>query len=288
MKKFETGNSEMYQLPVNFVLNMSVVALYTDFPEQDFYAGMLKAGLVQQVPGVQIIDVVHGLPVGDIMRAGISLQQVWSRFPAGTIHLMAVTRLEGAYAHVAFSYNQHYFVGTDAGQFSIGLQDKVMVAKDVSHLPGGEGSFPAVALFPKLIKLIQAGSPPESWDLPDVALVGSVMPLPLDRSNPDGSAHIRGHIIYIDGYGNVLTNISKDYFEYIADGRSFIVYVRSSKYRVDRIYKRYSDVAEGNMVAVFNDSGYLEIGFTGGNLCQYLGLSVNDQVMVEFYSNKNV
>ena len=261
---------------------MAVVALYTDFPAQDFYAGLLKARLVSLIPHIQIIDVVHGLPLSDANRAGVILENVWSAFPVGTIHLMALTRLEGAYAHVAFAHEGQFFVGTDIGQFSLGLQQAVKSAKDVSHLPGGEGTFPALDLFPKLVQLMVGGANPNSWDVPEVALVDTMFPQPSEKKNEDGSLQIRGHILYIDGYGNVITNISRDYFNYWGEKRRFSIHLRYRKHTLNRISQRYSDEAEGNVVAVFNAQQFLEIGFVGGSLVQYFGLQVQDNVTVEF------
>ncbi len=261
---------------------MAVVALYTDFPTQDYYIGLLKARLLSLVPQIQLVDVVHGLPLSDAPRAGVILGNVWSRFPKGTIHLMALTRLEGAYAHVAFEHEGFYFVGTDIGQFSLGLQQAVKLAKDVSHLPGGEGSFPAVDLFPKLVQLICGGASPASWDVPETALIDTMFPQPSEKKNEDGSLQIRGHILYIDGYGNVITNISRDYFNYWGDNRKFSIQLRYRKHELNRISQRYSDEAEANLVAVFNANQFLEIGFVGGSLVQYFGLQVQDTVVVEF------
>ena len=108
---------------------------------------------------------------------------------------------------------------------------------------------------------------------------------------------VTGHVIYVDNYGNVVTNISRQLFENIRKGRDFELYARN--YRFDRIYTKYSDIVnfavekprrddDGRRLAVFNSSGYVELAIyrsnleTVGGASSLLGLSYRDVVTIRF------
>lgn len=99
---------------------------------------------------------------------------------------------------------------------------------------------------------------------------------------------IKGTVIYIDSYGNVITNISRSLFVSTGKGRGFSVNFRRDDYNINTISHSYSDVPVGEKVALFSSSGFLEIAInkgvegSGGGASSLFGLKVNDTVRVEF------
>lgn len=108
---------------------------------------------------------------------------------------------------------------------------------------------------------------------------------------------IIGSVIYIDNYGNVITNIRRKFFESIQKGRPFEVYARNHKFK--KIYHKYSDIInfeipedkrhdEGKGLVVFNSSNYLEIAVyksncaSVGSASTLMGLTMMDTVTVNF------
>ena len=109
---------------------------------------------------------------------------------------------------------------------------------------------------------------------------------------------INGSVIYIDNYGNVISNISKKLFSEIGKGRDFKVIAR--RYSFDKINKKYNDIInykidedrkhyDGNRLAIFNSAEFLEIAIyrsnldTVGGASSLLGLNYRDTITVEFY-----
>ena len=113
----------------------------------------------------------------------------------------------------------------------------------------------------------------------------------------DEKNQIIGNVIYIDNYGNVITNISRKFFESIQKGRSYEIFARSYKFK--EIFKKYSDIVnfdtpienrndEGKGLVLFNSSDYLEIAIyksdnsTVGSASTLMGLQLRDTVTVNF------
>jgi S-adenosylmethionine hydrolase len=93
---------------------------------------------------------------------------------------------------------------------------------------------------------------------------------------------IVGVVTYIDSYRNIITNISKELFDKVRNNRKYIISVKSTEYSMDRISKNYSDVEHGEMVAIFNSLGLLEIAQRSGYLAQLLDINTNSPVTVKF------
>ena len=94
--------------------------------------------------------------------------------------------------------------------------------------------------------------------------------------------------IYIDSYGNVITNITKSLFQQVRKGRSFTILFRSSAYAITKISRKYSQVPEGEKIALFGSSEHLEIAINkgvegaGGGANKLFGLKIYDTVTIEF------
>ena len=91
---------------------------------------------------------------------------------------------------------------------------------------------------------------------------------------------IKGHVMYIDSYENIITNITESLFKEARQNRKFNIVVRS--YEIKKISRSYTDVAPGEILALFDSNGYLEIAMNQGNAAGLLGLDYKDMVRIEF------
>jgi len=104
-------------------------------------------------------------------------------------------------------------------------------------------------------------------------------------------------VLYIDNYGNVVTNIHKNLFEAYRKGRAFTLEARNKK--LNEIHKKYSDIVNydldkpqrrgaGDLMALFNSAGYIELAIyksnpnTVGGAATLLGLDYRDTVLINF------
>jgi S-adenosylmethionine hydrolase len=91
---------------------------------------------------------------------------------------------------------------------------------------------------------------------------------------------IKGHVMYIDSYENLITNITETLFRERRKGRKFRIKFRS--YEIKKISKSYQDVPAGEILALFDSNGHLEIAMNQGNAAGLLGLACKDMIRVEF------
>jgi len=91
---------------------------------------------------------------------------------------------------------------------------------------------------------------------------------------------IKGHVMYIDSYENIITNVSQSFFKEARKNRMFNIIFRS--YEINKISRSYTDVAPGEIVALFDSSSYLEIAMNQGNAAGLLGLGIKDMIRIEF------
>ena len=93
---------------------------------------------------------------------------------------------------------------------------------------------------------------------------------------------ITGAVIYIDSFRNAITNITKDLFDRIGEGRAFEIYPQNNYYKITRLNDFYHETAPGEILAIFNSVGLLEIAINKGNAAELLNLSVNSSIRVKF------
>jgi len=91
---------------------------------------------------------------------------------------------------------------------------------------------------------------------------------------------IKGHVMYIDSYENVITNITEPVFKEQRKGRKFRIRFRS--YEIKKISRSYQDVPPGEILALFDSNRHLEIAMNQGNAAGLLGLNYKDMIRVEF------
>ncbi len=263
---------------------MHILSFTTDLGSRDHYLAAVKATALRLIPGVQIIDVSNLIPPFDIAKAAFVLGNVWREFPEGTIHIIGVDPQWSRNSPFIIGVHEgHYFIGTDNGCFSLLFDGAEIDDVYTVKLAGDEDlGFPVKSIFVPLAARIFASVP-----LTDMAeRIESYRKRPslapvIEHDN------IRGTVIYVDSYGNVITNITKKLFEEVVGRKPFCIVTRKGDSDLNKISGNYSEVAEGEKVAVFTSAGYLEIAInrgvegSGGGATDLLGLREKDVVRVE-------
>ncbi len=261
---------------------MPVITLTTDSGYKDFYVAVIKGGIVSRIPGCQIIDISHHIDSFDIQKAAFILKNSYKAFPQGTVHLLGVNAIPGwQQPLVAIKANGHYFTGPDNGIFSLmELMPEIVIELD--HKAGIFKSFPAADVLVNASCELAKGT--------DIATLGKHKDGLYERTmfRPVSEhSFLRGTVIHIDSYGNVITNITRELFDQIGQGRKFQINLRRSDYNIDEISSHYNDVPEGEKLALFGFSGYLEIALNKGNAAGLLNMRLNDALRIEFDDHKD-
>ena len=256
---------------------MSLVTLTSDFGYQDHYAAAVKAVLLAQAPEVTLVDISHGIEPFNVAQGAHVLQAVYQSFPPGTVHIFAVQGSQPVERHIAFQWSDHYFVGSDNGFAGLLAGEAVERCVEIQATSGQATTFPAQTLYaPAAAKLSQQVPLQE---------VGIPCPSPerlIPRQPRLANHQIMGHVVHVDHYGNLITNINEALFEQQSNGKRFeIRFARESIYH---LHTHYTQVEPGDCVCVFNKLALLEIAINQGHAASLLGMQYDSPVRVSFYS----
>jgi len=258
---------------------MPIITLTSDWKEYDYYVASLKGKILTHCPEVQIIDINHRIKPFNISQAAFVVRNSFPNFPENSVHIIAVhTEPESGGALLGARKDKHFFLCADNGILGLlggsAPQEVVNIAADLKEEPG---TFVSLSLFAGVACRLIAGTPLSSLGSP-VKNYNSQTPL---RATIEDLT-ITGSVIYIDSYQNAITNISRELFNRVGKGKSFKIYVQSKHYMIDRINKSYNETEPGDLLAIFNSSGLLEIAIGSGNAAGLLKLTTNSTIRVEF------
>ncbi|MGY0392216.1 SAM hydrolase/SAM-dependent halogenase family protein [Bizionia sp. KMM 8389] len=275
---------------------MAIITLTTDFGERDHFAGATKGAIYSELPDVKIVDISHSISPFSIPEAAYIILNAYRNFPEGTIHIIGVdSELNEENKHIAVKLDGHYFICANNGIMSM-LCSEIAPEKivEINIHDKIQTSFAVLDVFVKVACHIARGGTLE--------VIGRVINTikPIRNIIPfvnDDASQIIGHIIYIDNYGNVISNIKKSFFEKHQRGRRFTISARNKSFT--KIYNKYSDIVDftkapdkrfidGSVMVLYNSGSYVEIAVyksnpnTVGGASSLLGLNLMDTVTVNF------
>jgi S-adenosylmethionine hydrolase len=257
---------------------MGVITLTTDLGNQDFYQAALKGSLISKFPEVRLVDISHHIPPFDIQHAAFVLKNAFPYFPKGTVHLIGIDSVFNENnRYLALKYQDHYFVGADNGIFSILMEDspaeivELNILQDLKYL-----HFPLTDILCKAAAHLAKGLPLAEIGDPYPRLIQRTVIQPVVDQNS-----LRGSVVYVDSFGNVISNIHKELFNKVQQGRDFTLYFRRNE-TIHHMSWHYNEVPEGEKLCLFGISNYLEIAINKGNASGLLGLKQGDIIRIEF------
>ena len=258
---------------------MSVITLTTDLGLKDFYVASIKGSIFSELPEAVIIDVTHEIPAFNISVAAFCLKSCYEDFPEGSIHIIGVSPEANEFVkHVVIKNKGHYFIGADNGIFSLLFEDKIEEVFEINIIPDEDRrTFPTKDVFVKVACHIGRGGTLE--------IIGTRLDALTVKTNFEPVIEedtIKGMAIYLDSYGNITTNITKELFQVIGKNREFAIVFRRSDYNISKIYFNYSDVPEGEKIALFSNRSHLEIAINKGNASKLFGIKLSDTIRIEF------
>ncbi len=275
---------------------MAIITLTTDFGIKDHFVGVLKGSIFTELPDANIVDISHGIAPFNIQECAYILQNSYHNFPRGTIHIVGVdSEATQENQHIAVLVDGHYFVSANTGVIGL-ITSELSPEKIVQiNIPDRiQGSFPVMSVFVQVACHIARGGTLEVVGKPftNLKLLREFSP----RVSDDGKKII-GSVIYIDNYGNVVTNIRKSLFDGYRKGMPFVLQARNQK--LTQIHNSYSDIidfkleknkrkGDGDLLALFNSSGYIELAIyksnlnTVGGAATLLGLEYRDTISIDF------
>jgi|TARA_R100000306_G_scaffold5149_1_gene7594 hypothetical protein len=275
---------------------MPIITLTTDFGEKDHFAGAVKGAIYSELPDVKIVDISHSISPFHITEAAYIIQNAYRSFPKDTIHLIGIdSELNPENKHIAVYLDGHYFICANNGIISL-LASEIKPEKivEINIHDRVETNFPVLDVFVKVACHIARGGTLDVIGKPitEIKEIRGLRPVVNSENN-----QIVGNVIYIDNYGNVVSNITKSLFDEVGKGRDFTIQARRATFGT--IYTNYSDAInfelpadkreeDGKKLALWNSSQYLELAIyksnpsTVGSASTLFGLEYWDTISVNF------
>jgi S-adenosylmethionine hydrolase len=275
---------------------MAIITLTTDFGEKDHFAGAVKGTIYTEMDDVRIVDISHSVSPFHITEASYIIKNAYKSFPSGTIHIIGIdSELTPENKHLAVLLDDHYFICANNGILSlIASEIKPQQIVQINIHNTVDSNFPVLDIFVRVACHLARGGKLEvvGKKIENLKYLKEIEPY----VNADKN-QIIGHVLYIDNYGNIVTNISRKLFENTGKGREFTILARTAKFQ--EIFNTYSDAInfkiekekreeDGKKLAIFNSSGYIELAVyksnpsTVGSASTLFGLEMRDTITIKF------
>ena len=248
-----------------------VIALLTDFGTADHYAGTMKGVILGICPDVTLVDITHDIPPHDVMAGALELAAAYRYFPAGTIFVAVVDPGVGsARRGVAADTGDYRFVAPDNGVLTqvlreapakkiVELTERRYARPTVSRTFEGRDRFaPAAAWIAKGTQFAALGRP--------VAEIHK-LEIPVPEATADS---VRGVIVRVDRFGNLVTNIDRKTVERL--GQSSSITIDAAGQRISRLVPTYSELPAAGVGALFGSTDHLELAAPSSSAADRLGL----------------
>lgn len=263
-----------------------IITLLTDFGIKDHYVGALKGMIYSHISDAKIVDITHLVDPFVTHQAAYIASASYKYFPERTIHIILVdAEISVENKPILVLWKNHYFLTTDNGILSLLTHnEQPEIILSLPYEEGVDSNLFFINVASEIAKeksIFGLGEPIQN--LKEVQRLKAIV--------SEDNRRITGNIIYIDHYGNAISNISETLFEQIRNGRDFEILFRN--YTIKKVYTSYSsyalekNAATGEKMALFNASGLLEIALYRGNpksgtASSLLGIEYQSSISVRF------
>ena len=235
-----------------------IITLLTDFRTRDHYVASMKGVILGINPRATLIDISHQINPQDIQEAAFLLASVITFFPEETIHLAVVDPgVGGPRKPILVVTSRCYFIGPDNGIFTLVLHREevkqvVTLTNQRYFLPRVSSTFHGRDVFAPVAAHLSLGTRPESFG----GEIDAWESLRMAEPEQDGRG-IRGEIVHIDGFGNLISNIDEKTFFDATRSHNFLI--KMGRQRIHSLRKGYWEGKEGEVMALIGSGGFLEI-----------------------------
>jgi Uncharacterized conserved protein len=260
-----------------------IVTLTTDFGTNDHFVGAVKGVILDIVPEAAIVDISHAVQAFDVLDGALAISQAYSCFPTGTVHMVVVDPGVGtARRPIVASSDGYHFVAPDNGVLSMvyAREERIHVRhvtsdhyfrQPVSNTFHARDIFaPVAGYLAKMVDSHKFGDEIEDY-------VRFAAPKP----KPAGDNKIRGVVLKVDRFGNIITNVTPEDAPALFTGNQTFKIVVGSKEITD-LRSNYAEGAPGEVFGILGSMGYLEIVANRGAAAQLTGAGKGSEVSIVF------
>jgi len=255
----------------------TIITLCTDFGTRDGYVGAMKGVLLSIAPQATLIDIAHDIPRQSVADGAFTLATACGYFPENTIHLVVIDPGVGSARRlVAVRTSRYFFVAPDNGVLTYALQEQDPL--EIVHLTRREywrsvvsHTFHGRDIFGPVAAHLANGVPLRELGERGQDLVR--LPLSAPVQTKDGM--IRGHVIHVDQFGNLVTDIPAQMLAHRQASR-----ITVGQARIQGIATTYAAVEPGDLLALIGSHGHLEIAVREGSAAQVASAGIGASVEV--------
>ncbi|MEE9613474.1 MAG: SAM-dependent chlorinase/fluorinase [Thermodesulfobacteriota bacterium] len=260
------------------------ITLTTDFGVKDPWQGAMKGVILSINPTAKIVDISHSISPRNVLEGAFILSEAYRFFPDGTVHVAVVDPgVGGERAPVLIATEKFSFVGPDNGIFTFALEREkvrsvVKLTREEYFLKEVSGTFHGRDVFAPVAAHVSMGVPSEKFGEPL-----STPPVTIDLPRPvEEKGSLLGEVLYVDAFGNLITNIGSDDIARFKGGEGgggggrLEVTVKGRT--IKGLVKSYSGAVEGDLVALMGSTGKLEIACFMGSASRLLGCGEGEGV----------
>jgi hypothetical protein len=258
---------------------MSVISLLTDFGNKDNFVGVMKAVILKINPQAKIIDLCHNVMPQDILQAAFLLKNSFKYFPKGTVHLAVVDPGVGTKRRkILVKTKDYHFVAPDNGVLDLSLQGEniekiIEITNDKYFLKPVSNTFAGRDIFGPVAAYLSLGRSIDDFGKRIKGIRHLQIPSPKQVKNK-----LIGEVIYIDHFGNLITNITKDDFEDFVRNSRFKIYIAGRL--INKISQSYQEVKKNKPLAIWNSFGNLEISVAQANAEECLSANLKTPIRI--------
>ena len=283
-----------------------VITLLTDFGNQDAYVGIMKGVIAGINPVANIVDICHSVPPQDIFSGAYLLYTSYKYFPRKTIHVAVVDPGVGSRRDiVCVETKDYFFLAPDNGLLSFIIQDEkpksiFRITNSKYFLPSPSNTFHGRDVFAPVAAQLSLGVKPQKLGIK----INQLEQLDIPRPVPKKKGQVEGQIIHIDRFGNLITNITKEYlvkgvggqkpevrskkpgaFEKISKEKILLKYdtmeTTIGKKKIVGLSKSYTDAKPGKPLVLIGSAGFLEVSINQGNAQKYFKADKGSKIIIE-------
>ncbi|MBI4221115.1 MAG: SAM-dependent chlorinase/fluorinase [Planctomycetes bacterium] len=283
-----------------------VITLLTDFGNQDAYVGIMKGVIAGINPFANIVDICHSISPQDIFSGAYLLYTSYKYFPRKTIHVAVVDPGVGSRRNIiCVEAKNYFFLAPDNGILSFIIQDEkpksiFRITNNKYFLSSLSNTFHGRDVFAPVAAYLSLGVRPQKMGIKINQLKQLDMPKPVHKK----TGQVEGQIIYIDRFGNLITNIKKEYLVKWVGGQKSEVgsqkpdtCKKASKEKILSqrdtmettigmkkivgLSKTYTDAKPGEPLVLFGSAGFLEVSINQGNAQKYFKVDKGSKIIIE-------
>lgn len=261
-----------------------VITLLTDFGNQDAYVGIMKGVITRINPSANIIDICHNSPPQDVLNGAYLLYTSYKYFPKGTIHVAVIDPGVGSARGIICVQTQDYlFLAPDNGLLSFIAQKEklkriIRVTNSNYFLPAPGSTFHGRDIFAPVAAHVSLGIRPQQLGIKIDRLEYIDIPMPVYK----GVGRVEGQIISVDRFGNLITNITREYIKGLKPNqKEKEIEMVIGRKKIIGLSNTYTDVSVGKPLILFGSTGFLEVSVNRGNAQKYFKVKRNTKIRIQ-------